>query len=96
MILKTKEEILNWLENYDRNYKENIKTNDYFEKLKSEGYQYIINVKNRADISYKKLEIIPIQFYQISKHFDCYSHKLTSLKGYLAPILFTRKNHERK
>ncbi len=108
MILKTKDEILNWLKKYDGQYKKNIETNcyelidihdhinqalfnemiskdnlpnDYFEKLKSEGHQYIINVKNRVDISYKELKEIPFQFYHVDGIFSCSHNQLTSLKG---------------
>ncbi len=54
---------------------------DYFEKLKSEGDHYIVNVKDSINISYKKLEIIPIQFYHVSGDFYCGNNQLKSLKG---------------
>ncbi len=112
MILKTKNEIFNWLKKYDAEYENNIKNNtyelidlhddmnqalfnemmkkdnlssDYFEKLKSEGHQYIINVKGYIDICNQKLEIIPLQFYHVDGSFNCANNQLISLKG--CPIL---------
>ncbi len=55
--------------------------NDYFEKLKLEGHQYIINSKTDIGLSNKKLEIIPVQFYHVVGQFDCSVNQLTSLKG---------------
>ncbi len=54
---------------------------DYFEQLKSEGHQYIINVKRSVDISTQNLEMIPIQFYHIDGFFDCSLNQLKTLKG---------------
>ncbi len=122
MIFKTKDEILNWLEKYDRNYQENMEknayefidihdstnqilfkemmnkehlTHHYCENLKSEDHQYIINVKNSVDISRKKLEIIPIQFYDVDGYFSCIHNQLTSLRGcpqYVGDSFFCQYN----
>ncbi len=54
---------------------------DYFENLKSEGHQYIINVKGNLDISRKELNKISIQFYHVEGFFACDNNQLTSLKG---------------
>ncbi len=108
MILKTKNEILNWLEKYNRDYQNNIDKNayelidihdhinqalfnemiskdnlpnDYFEKLKLQDHQYILNIKGNINISFKKLKEIPFQFYHIEGSFDCAHNELTSLKG---------------
>ncbi len=108
MILKTKVEILNWLEKNDRNYQENMEKNayelinihevmnqsllnelikkdnlpsDYFENLKLEGHQYILNVIDSVNFLNKKIKLIPIQFYHVAGNFDCNINKLTSLKG---------------
>ncbi len=54
---------------------------DYFENLKKEDHQYIINVKGNIHLSNKKLEKIPIQFYHVDNYFDCSSNYLESLKG---------------
>ncbi len=108
MILKTKDEILNWLKKYDREYKTNMENNayefidlhdinnkalfnemikkdslpdDYFENLRTNEHQYIVNVKGNVNLSKKKLKEISIQFYHVDGYFDCSSNYLESLKG---------------
>ncbi len=108
MILQTKNEILNWLEIYDREYLNNIEKNayelinihdhsnqtlfnemiskdnllnNYLEKLKSEGHQYIVNIKGDVNICNQKLEKIPFQFYHVDGDFDYSDNNLISLKG---------------
>ncbi len=112
MILKTKDEILSWLEKYDHEYQDKIKKNTYelidlhddmnqalfnemikkdnlpfyyFQKLKSEGHQYIVNAKGDVNICNQKLEKIPFQFYHVDGSFNCANNQLRSLKGF--PIL---------
>ncbi len=60
--------------------KDNISLN-FFENLKSEGHQYIINAKGDVNICNKKLEIIPVQFYHVNGYFYCSSNQLESLSG---------------
>ncbi len=60
--------------------KDNLPSN-YFENLKKEGHQYIVNVKDSINLYNKKLIEIPIQFYQIDKNFYCHHNQLISLKG---------------
>ncbi len=108
MILKTKVEILNWLEQHDHQYKWNIKNNyyefidihddinqsllnsmiekdnlppDYFEQLKLEAHQYIVNANGSINISNEELQEIPIQFYQVDGNFNCGYNQLISLDG---------------
>ncbi len=107
-LLKTKNEILNWLEKNDSEYKDNIRNNtyefidihddmnqalleemikkdnlieDFFENLKSEGHQYILNVKGSVDIYVQQLKEIPIQFYHVVGYSYCSDNLLKSLKG---------------
>ncbi len=54
---------------------------DYFEKLKSQGHQYIVNVNGNCNISLRSLKKILIQFYHINGYFSCVHNQLTSLKG---------------
>ncbi len=56
---------------------------DYFEKLKSEGHQYIINVNviDGVNTSRKHLEEIPFQFHHVLGDFDLSINKMKSLKG---------------
>ncbi len=109
MILKTKDEILNWLKKYDGDFEKNIQNNayefidmhdimnssllkelikkdnlalDYFEELKSEGHQYIVNVNGNCNIYFGSLEKILIQFYHVDGFFACSHNRLTSLKGF--------------
>ncbi len=61
--------------------KKNHLPSDYFDKLKTEGHQYIMNVKQNIGISFKYLTEIPIQFFHIDGDFDCSDNNLISLKG---------------
>ncbi len=56
-------------------------SDDYFDTLRSDGHQYILNVKASVDISLKQLNEIPIQFYHIAEDFACVRNQLQSLKG---------------
>ncbi len=60
--------------------KDNLSLN-FFENLKSEGHQYILNVKGNVEIINKKLEIIPFQFYHVEGSFFCSYNQITSLQG---------------
>ncbi len=75
--------------------KDNI-PNEYFENLKKEGHQYILNVSENVDISDKNLLEIPISFYEIKKNFYCGFNKLKTLKG--SPVIviedFVCKNNK--
>ncbi len=54
---------------------------DYFENIKLEGHQYIVNVKGTVDVHSKKITKIPFQFYHVEGDFLCSYNRLTSLKG---------------
>ncbi len=54
---------------------------DYFESLKNEGHQYIVNANGSINISNEELQEIPIQFYHVEGNFDCSHNQLISLKG---------------
>ncbi len=60
--------------------KDNL-SSDYFEKLKNEGHQFIINCQSDVNMYVKDMSYIPIQFYHIEGDFKCSINQLQSLKG---------------
>ncbi len=58
-----------------------IKEDRFFEILKTQGHQYIVNVKDSSNLYNKKLIEIPFQFYHIKGTFNCSDNQIISLKG---------------
>jgi hypothetical protein len=67
-MLKTKEEIIEWLNKYG--------VEDY-----TVNEDLTVNVDGYVDLSFKKLKSIDIQFNKVSADFFCIYNELTSLKG---------------
>ena len=67
MLLKTKKQIIEWLENYGvKNYK----------LISDEKYGYLVNVNGPVYLSHKQLESIDVKFNIIKGHFNCGINKL--------------------
>ena len=72
MLLKEKEEIKAWLNQYQIiNY----------EIIKDEDYGYVVNVNGSVNLARKKLKSIDVKFNQINGWFSCAFNHLTSLEG---------------
>ena len=62
MLLKEKEEIEAWLNQY--------KIQNY-ELKKDKEYGYVVNVNNNVDLTNKNLKNIDVKFNEINGYFDC-------------------------
>jgi hypothetical protein len=75
---------MKYLKRFDEEAKEKS-IEDWCVKLKLRDYKIeksgIVNVNVHVDISYQKLEKIPIQFGTVNNSFFCYENKLISLNG---------------
>ena len=72
MLLRKKQEIENWLNQYHiRNY----------ELIQNAKYGYVVNVNNNVDLYNRNLKSIDIKFNHVTGWFDCSENELTSLEG---------------
>ena len=72
MLLKKKEEIENWLNQYNiKNYK----------LIEDQEYGYIVNVNDHVNLYGNNLISIDVKFNEIKGNFDCSVNLLRSLKG---------------
>ena len=72
MLLRKKEEIETWLNQY------NVEN---YTLIKDEEYGYVVNIKGDVDLCNKKLKNINIKFNEVQGSFDCRHNKLTLLEG---------------
>ena len=72
MLLRKKEEIEAWLNQYQiKNY----------ELIEDQEYGYIVNVNGGVNLNLKKLKSIDVKFNEVRGFFDCENNKLKSLEG---------------
>ena len=72
MLLRKKEEIEAWLNEY---YIEN------YELIEDEKYGYIVNVNDNVGLFNKDLKSIHVKFHNVTGRFDCSFNQLISLEG---------------
>ena len=72
MLLRKKEEIKTWLNQYQ------IKDYDL---IKDEKYGYVVNVNNHVNLYSKKLKSINVKFNEVTGYFDCSFNELETLEG---------------
>ncbi len=97
MILQTKNDILEWLKQHDKEFNpfayEIIYLNDLLDikksditlediiNLKSEGHQFIFNYKGDMNISDSSINEIPFKIHHVSGSFNCGFNQLSSLRN---------------
>lgn len=72
MLLRKKEEIETWLNQY------HIKN---YELIEDEEYDYVVNVNTTVDLFNKNLKSINVKFNEVNGNFDCSHNDLISLEG---------------
>ena len=72
MLLRKKEDIEAWLNEYHvQNY----------ELIEDKKYGYVVNVNGNVDLKNRKLRSIKIKFNEVNGFFDCSENQLKLLKG---------------